>query len=360
VRAHQRKAKQTAPADPKGSPAPSPLGPRWLLQAGAWEEGAALLAQLPQPLGLVGEAGLLKSFRKPLTGAWLEAGVHLELLAQPDGSDCTLAARDKVLADAKGRGVKALLGFGGGRMLDLAKAAAWSAGWRVATVPSSAATCACATGVAVINEGGAFREVLDGAPPELCLAEGPVLAQAPPRLLAAGMADTLAKWLEWRALEAAPEPAAAQGWALAQQAANAVLERGAAALAGDEEALSLCLEACLPWSAAASNAGQAPAAAAHSLANALSRQAAGRALLHGEAVGLGLLWQEALLREAGGGTMDVSELRQTLQAWGLPVRLPAGLDLERLLADAWAGGETVHLLELARDPARERASLPLG
>jgi glycerol dehydrogenase len=359
MRPQHRKARQKAPA-PAGGPAPAVSGPQWVFGLGSWEAGAELLARLPQPLGLVGEAGLLKSFRKPLTGAWLEAGVHLELLAQPDGSDCGLAARDKVLADAKGRGVKALLGFGGGRMLDLAKAAAWEAGWRAATAPSSAATCAAGTSVAVLNLDGAFHQLVDGSAPELVLVESPVLAQAPPRLLAAGLADTLAKWLEWRAVEEKPEEGADEGWALAREASEVVLSLGAAALAGEHGAMESCLQACLPWSAAASNAGNAPAAAAHSLANALSRQAPGRALLHGEAVSLGLLWQEALLAEAGRGTMDVSEMRQRLGTWNLPLSLPAGLDLERLLEDAWQAEETIHFLGLERDPARDKRCLPLG
>lgn len=336
-----------------------PLGPRFIQGPGAWERGSALLAELPQPLGLVGEAGLLKAYRKAIGSAWLEAGIHLEVLAQPDGSDCSLAARDKLLADARGRGVKALLGFGGGRMLDLAKAAAWHAGWRIVTAPSSAATCACATGVAVLNAEGAFSEVLDGSPPELCLIDEEILAQAPPRLLAAGLADTLAKWLEWRALESEPEPAAAEGWALARRAAQTAWAQGAAALHGEPVALQLCLQACLPWSAAASNAGQAPAAAAHSLANALSRQAPGQALLHGEAVALGLLWQEALLDEAESANMGEA-LAPRFEAWGLPTRLPAGLDLERLLDDALRSDETVHLMGLPFERARWRSSLPLG
>jgi hypothetical protein len=130
-------------------------------------------------------------------------------------------------------------------------------------------------------------------------------------------------------------------------------------LRGDPAALGLCLQACLPWSAAASNAGQAPAAAAHSLANALSRQAPGRGLLHGEAVGLGLLWQEALLDGQDSANMGL-DLKGLLRSWGLATTLPPGLDLGRLLDDAWRDDETVHLLGIGRDPPREQRCLPLG
>lgn len=344
-----------------GAPALFSLGPRWLAGAGAWEAAAAELATWPQPIGLVGEAGLLKAFRQPLVAAWLEAGLHLELLARPDGSDCGRAEIATLLSDARGRGIRSLLGFGGGRMLDLAKAAGFEAGWPVATAPSSAATCACASGVAVLNVEGAFSELLDCGPPTLCIVESPVLAQAPKRLLAAGLADTLAKWLEWRVLETAPESfGAGAGWILAQRAATLCAELGEEALAATEgAALDACLEACLLWSALVSNAGQAPAAAAHSLANALSRQPQGKSLLHGEAVGLGLLWQEALLAGAASANMG-GALAPLLASWGLPTTLPAGLDLDQLVADARRPDETLNLLSLEPDAARERRCLPLG
>jgi glycerol dehydrogenase len=214
----------------------------------------------------------------------------------------------------------------------------------------------------VLNDGqGAYREVLDLlSPPRLCIVDARALAEAPPRLLAAGLADTLAKWLEWRAVEEAPSGfGAAAGWALAQAAFELCWREGAEALALPGPARERCVEACLLWSGLASNAGQAPAAAAHSLANALSQQGPGKALLHGEAVGLGLLWQEALLGQAGRPALKVSELRQTLASWGLPVSLPAGLDLEALLGAAWEPDESLQLLDLAPPADHGRSALPL-
>jgi glycerol dehydrogenase-like iron-containing ADH family enzyme len=374
VKQQQRRA-GSAPEAPQGPPARLRLGPGlWLAGEGAWEAAAAELAAWPQPIGLLGEAGLLKLFRKPLGAAFLESGLHVELLARPDGGDCDEAALAALLADAKVRNVRSLLAFGGGRMLDLGKLAARRGGWRLATLPSSVATCAAASAVAVLNRDGAYGEVLDlGAPAELCAVETPVLRAAPARLLAAGLADTLAKWLEWRAVEGAPGSfGAGAGWALARLAAETVENLGAAALeacgqgrnaaAGGGRglaALDACMEACLLQSAAASCAGEAPAAAAHSLANALSRQAPGRNLLHGEAVGLGLLWQEALLKSVERENMEPERLKALLTTWGLPVALPPGLDLDRLCQDATAGEESVHLLGLGLDRGAARRHLPV-
>ena len=347
------------------------LGPGlWLAGEGAWEAAAAELAAWPQPIGLLGEAGLLKRFRKPLGAAFLESGLHVELLARPDGTDCDGAALEALLVDAQPRNVRSLVAFGGGRMLDLGKLAAQRCGWRLAALPSSAATCAAASGVAVLNQDGAYGQVVElGAPAELCAVEMPVLRQAPPRLLAAGLADTLAKWLEWRAVEGEPGFfGAGAGWALARQAADVCGRLGASALGALKEGRSVgpaaadvdaCLEACLLQSAAASCAGEAPAAAAHSLANALSRQQPGRALLHGEAVGLGLLWQEALLKSVERENIELGRLKALLTTWGLPVALPPGLDLDRLCSDALAGDESVHLLGLDLDLGAARRHLPV-
>lgn len=352
-----------APEAPPGLPARLVLGPAaWLCGPGAWEAAAALLAAWPQPLGLLGEAGLLRRFRPQLQQAFLESGLQVELLAQADGADCDEDGPARVLAQARPRNVKSLLALGGGRMLDLGKRTAAAAAWRLATLPTSAATCAAASAVAVVNgPAGGYLRVEDlGLAPELCAVELPALRAAPRRLLAAGLADTLAKWLEWRAVEGPPAHfGAGAGWALARQAAEACLAGGQRALAQPEgDDFVACVEACLLLSAAASCAGEAPAAAAHSLANALSQQAAGRGLLHGEAVGLGLLWQESLLRGADRENMDLDSLRGYLRAWGLPVTLPVGLDLEGLLDDALADDETVHLMGLKLDADQARSHLP--
>jgi glycerol dehydrogenase len=312
----------------------------------------------------VGEAGLLKAHRKALSKAWLESGLDLRLLDVADGSDCCAAALEGLLGRAKAQGVGSLIGFGGGRVLDLAKLAARAGGWRLATAPTSAATCACATSVAVLNDGaGAFMEVVDlDRPPELCVVETPVLRGAPARLLASGLADTLAKWLEWKALGEGPAAfGSGAGWALAARARELCMAAGAEALREPSSAaFDAVVEACLLWSSAASCAGSAPAAAAHSLANALGRQPAGAALLHGEAVGLGLLWQESLLERAGRETMEGPPLAPLLASWGLPTELPAGLDLERLSRDALAAGETVHLLGLNLTVEQAQATFLTG
>jgi glycerol dehydrogenase len=315
------------------------------------------LQALPQPVGLAAETNLLRIFRKALSEAWLENGVELVLLNLPDGVECCLASAEALQKQAKAKGCASLLGLGGGKVLDTVKWASLLGGWPLATAPTSAATCAAASGViAQHGPDGVYAGVLDLAlPAQLCIVDTDVLAEAPPRLLAAGMADTLAKWLEWKAL---PQEAKAfghgAGWLLAERGALACESLGPEALRETGSAAwETCVEACLLWSAQASCLGQAPAAAAHSLANALTRQPAGRSLMHGEQVGLGLLWQEALLSKTD-PVWGFERVRKALYGWGLPASLPSGLDLDRLAADALREDETVHALGLDLDPVRAR------
>ncbi len=352
MRAHHLRALRRAPGSLQGPPAPFSLGPAsWIVGEGAWERGARELRAWPGPVGLAGEAALLGRFGAAVSEGWDRAGLRVEALVLPDGVDCCQETLEGLVGRARAAGVGSLAALGGGRVLDLAKLAASSLGIPLATLPTSAATCACATAVAVVNDGlGGYRSVVDLAgPPRLCLVEPRALRVAPPRLLAAGLADTLAKWLEWRAAGEAGAPGygGPTGAALAESAARVCVDLGAEALQSPASgAFQAALEACLTASAAASCAGKAPAAAAHSLANALSRQGPGKSLLHGEAVGLGLIWQESLLARHGRATMEPAVLRDLLGSWGLPLDLPPGLDFARLARDAWAEGESAHLLGL--------------
>ena len=76
-----------------------------------------------------------------------------------------------------------------------------------------------------------------------------------------------------------------------------------------------------------------------------AQQAAEDALLT-KAVALGLLWQESLLGGTGSATIGGRSLPRLFADWKLPVEPPEGLDLSALRRDAFAPGESVHLLGL--------------
>ena len=113
---------------------------------------------------------------------------------------CTARAIDDLAAVAAREDARAVLGVGGGRVLDVAKGAALAGGLAFAALPTSPATCA-ATAATVVryDERGAHLDVVEGGPvAAVCALDPGLLAAAPDRLLAAGILDAWAKVHEVR------------------------------------------------------------------------------------------------------------------------------------------------------------------
>ncbi|SJZ59960.1 glycerol 2-dehydrogenase (NAD+) [Pilibacter termitis] len=95
-----------------------------------------------------------------------------------------------------------VLGLGGGKTIDSAKAIADKLSLPVAILPTIASTDAPTSALSVIySEEGAFEQYLFYKKnPELVLVDTEVISKAPTRLLASGIADGLATWVEGRAV----------------------------------------------------------------------------------------------------------------------------------------------------------------
>jgi glycerol dehydrogenase-like iron-containing ADH family enzyme len=264
------------------------------------------LSKLPGPFLLVGEAKLLQPWRKRVLGAWTESGLELRLCSFPEGAECSAERAESIAKAAKDAGCASLIGWGGGKCLDSVKWAGLLGGFVVAMVPSSAATCACASDVVVAHsQDGEVLDILDlPTAPRLCVGDFGLLASAPRRCLASGMADSLAKWMEWEAVE----PPEGGGAAEAEKAKGLVLD--------PDTAQEQIWDANLRLAAEASRLGGAPAAAAHSFCAGISLDSRSRQWMHGEWVGLGLRFQSMLLGE------DPGALDAWLAGLGLPLKLP--------------------------------------
>ncbi|GIO22809.1 glycerol dehydrogenase [Oceanobacillus sp. J11TS1] len=108
----------------------------------------------------------------------------------------------KRIADEGKQGdVDFVIGVGGGKTLDTAKAVADELEVSVVIVPSTASTDAPTSALSVIyNDEGVFESYkFYNKNPELVLVDTKVVAGAPPRLFASGIADALATWVEVRA-----------------------------------------------------------------------------------------------------------------------------------------------------------------
>lgn len=112
--------------------------------------------------------------------------------------DCTMQAAGHLAEAARAAGAQVIIGMGGGRALDTAKAAASLLHLSVVTVPTIAATCAAVSALSVMyHEDGSFSHSLRlDMPPRHAFIHTGILAAAPGRYLRAGMGDSTAKHVE--------------------------------------------------------------------------------------------------------------------------------------------------------------------
>ncbi|MCL8207076.1 MAG: iron-containing alcohol dehydrogenase [Actinomycetia bacterium] len=283
-----------------------PYGTRWLVVTGRRSWDAAREAV---------EAGLRAS-----GGQW--AVVRY-------GGECSEEAALRVLDEA-GPAWDAVVGVGGGKVLDLSKVVARALRVPLATVPTLASNCAATTPVAVVyGPDGAFKtsRVLE-APPAVTVVDDAILARAPWRYFVSGIGDTLAKPYEAAVGAGANlDVLARAGLALAELAGAVITAKGPAAVEqavrGEvgPEAREVTDAVLLLGGMVGGVGGDAcRAAAAHAVHNGLTLLAETHAALHGEKVAYGLLVQEVLL---GHGADGVRRLAAVLRTLRLPDRWQA-------------------------------------
>ncbi|MBE5911197.1 iron-containing alcohol dehydrogenase family protein [Pseudobutyrivibrio sp.] len=214
-----------------------------------------------------------------------------------------------------------VIGIGGGKICDVAKAVANMRNIPVVMVPTVAATCACWAARSVIyKDDGNFDQILwNKNNPNIIVADLDVLTNAPKRYLAAGILDTLAKWYEFKPLiDSAPEDVVLrQDVAIAKLAYDIILEHGLKTYKGDAtlEEFDQVIEAIFFLAGASGSFanGKAFRGFAHSYYYASTHIPSSRHRLHGEKVAFGLLVQAILKKDQA----TIEELLDLLQQYDL-------------------------------------------
>ena len=338
---------------------------------GAWSEALPAIAALCRRPLLLGRSQATRALRRRLE---LELrGAGLEPVAAQLQHDCCEADLQPLTEQARAAGCDALLAAGGGKVLDAGKLLAHRLGLPCITVPTSAATCAGWTALAnLYSPTGAFEgDVALNRCPDLLVFDHGLVRQAPPRTLASGIADAMAKWYE------ASVSSGASNDGLVQQAVQqARVLRDQLLLEGAE---GLNEPGGAAWirvaEAAALTAGliggiggaRCRTVAAHAVHNGLTQLQATHGVLHGEKVGFGILVQ-LRLEEVVGGNKLAAQARRQLLPFFHTLQLPRDLadlglaeaslrELEQVCAFACRDGSDLHHLPFRVEPTDLLAAL---
>ncbi|EHH8759350.1 glycerol dehydrogenase, partial [Escherichia coli] len=121
--------------------------------------------------------------------------------AERFNGECSHAEINRLMAILQKQGCRGVVGIGGGKTLDTAKAIGYYQKLPVVVIPTIASTDAPTSALSVIyTEAGEFEEYLIYPKnPDMVVMDTAIIAKAPVRLLVSGMGDALSTWFEAKA-----------------------------------------------------------------------------------------------------------------------------------------------------------------
>ena len=269
-----------------------------------------------------------KRFGSAIEGGFAEtkAACVFELFS----GECCREEIEKVREAIRKEQADVLVGVGGGKALDTAKAASFFERIPLIIVPTIAATDAPTSALSVINtKEGAFESAQPIAKnPDMVVVDSKVIADAPIRFTVSGIGDALSTWFEARANDrrggnnsAGGKPTRA-GLALAELCCSILMEEGVAAVEDLKRgALTPSVEAVIEANILLSGIGFESGgglAVAHALNVGLDALPECSSCFHGEKVAFGTIVQLVLERAP---EEELAKVLELCVAVGLPVTM---------------------------------------
>ncbi|MGT2929627.1 glycerol dehydrogenase [Streptococcus dentasini] len=270
---------------------------------------------------------------------------------------------NRVVAIAKEDQSNLIIGLGGGKTIDSAKAIADLLDLPVIIAPTVASTDAPTSALSVIytDEGAFEKYIFYSKNPDLVLVDTRVISRSPVRLLASGIADGLATWVEARAVmqkngeTMAGASQTLAGLAIAQACEETLFADGLKALASCEaQVVTKALENVVEANTLLSGLGfeSGGLAAAHAIHNGFTALEGDiHHLTHGEKVAYGTLTQLFLENRS---EEEINKYIHFYQAIGMPTTLEEMYlgqasyeDLLRVGEQATIDTETIHQMPFA-------------
>lgn len=336
-------------------------------------QGREVMAHAADYLRPLGESVLILADETvwELAGRTLEdavTGGGLSATHEVFGGEASMSEIDRIARIAQDGGAEVIVGLGGGKTIDTARAVADRTGHPVAIFPTAASTDAPTSRVSVIyTDDGVFDSYLfyDKNPDLVALDTG-VAAGAPAAMLRSGIGDALATAVEGRAvargrgrrMDDSARPTRA-GLALAEACERTLFDYARQALADNEDRIvspafeNVCEANTLLSGLGFENAGLAAAHAIHNGFTALDGDI--HTLSHGEKVAFGICVQLML---EGAPQHEADRYIGFLQSIGLPTTFadlhlesPDEDDLRKVAESACADGETLKQMAGDHSPA---------
>lgn len=279
-----------------------------------------------KPLVII-SAGGIRRFGDRVKASLSDAG--LAPVFEEFNGECSQDEIDRLSALAKSNEADVVIGLGGGKIFDTAKAVANAVDAPVVIVPTIAATDAPCSALSVVyTPEGQFKEYqFFKHNPNLVLMDSAVIAKSPLRLTVSGMGDALATYFEARACKRSDATTCAGGhvtnaaMALAKLCFDTLMSDGVKAKCALEAgALSESVEKIIEANTLLSGLGfeSAGLAGAHAIHNGMTAMPETHKMYHGEKVAFGTIVQ-LVLEDAP--TEKLEEVLGFCIELGLPVTM---------------------------------------